>query len=142
MKTFTAIKRDNKRIFLGGTCANTTWREELIPELTKIGFNYFNPVVDDWTPEAQKNEEYEKENSCKIHLYVITKEMKGVFSIAEVIDSVYQPGIKTILQVIPEGFDSFQIKSLDATINLVNKRGGIAFSSNDFKNLVDILSKF
>lgn len=141
MKTFTDIKRNTRRIFLGGTCADTTWRDELIPSLEKLGFNYFNPVVADWTPEAQKNEEYEKENHCRIHLYVITKEMKGVFSIAEVIDSVYQPGIKTILQVIPEGFDSFQIKSLDATINLVTKRGGIAFSSNDFKNLLDVLSK-
>jgi len=32
-----------KKIFLGGTCNNSTWREQLIPMLQ---INYFNPVVD------------------------------------------------------------------------------------------------
>jgi len=34
-----------KRVFLGGTCNNSKWRDVLIPRL-KI--DYFNPVVDDW----------------------------------------------------------------------------------------------
>ena len=40
------------RVFLGGTCANTTWRNELIPLLEKMGIDYFNPVVDDWTEDC------------------------------------------------------------------------------------------
>lgn len=44
------------KVFLGGTCANTTWREELI-KLIK-GISYFNPVVDDWTLEAQKKRKH------------------------------------------------------------------------------------
>jgi hypothetical protein len=31
------------KVFLGGTCENTTWRKELIDNL-KV--DYFNPVVD------------------------------------------------------------------------------------------------
>ena len=41
------------KVFLGGTCNNSTWRDTLIP-LLKI--DYFNPVVDDWTPECQEQE--------------------------------------------------------------------------------------
>ena len=40
-----------KKVFLGGTCNGSTWREELIPILE---INYFNPVVSDWTPEVNK----------------------------------------------------------------------------------------
>ena len=39
----------SNRIFLGGTCNGTTWRDELIKGLT---VDYFNPVVEDWTEEA------------------------------------------------------------------------------------------
>lgn len=42
----------NDKIFLGGTCAGTTWRNELIPILDKFLIKYFNPVVDDWTPQC------------------------------------------------------------------------------------------
>lgn len=36
------------KVFLGGTCNESTWREKLIPML-KI--DYFNPVVKDWKSE-------------------------------------------------------------------------------------------
>ncbi len=51
------------KVFLGGTCNKTTWREELIPLLT---IDYFNPVVKDWTPECQEIEKQQKE-LCNIH---------------------------------------------------------------------------
>ena len=63
------------KIFLGGTCAETTWRNDLIRTLNQI--EYFNPVVEDWTPECQQVEINEKENHCNIHFYCITKEMQG-----------------------------------------------------------------
>ena len=66
------------RIFLGGTCADTTWREEFIEAVKPFGIEYFNPVVKDWTPECQAIEEDEKNNKCDCHLYVITKEMMGI----------------------------------------------------------------
>ena len=41
-----------ERWFLGGTCAETTWRNELMPLLDDKGIEYFNPVVEDWTEEC------------------------------------------------------------------------------------------
>jgi hypothetical protein len=112
------------RVFLGGTCNGTTWRDEMIKDLD---VDYFNPVVDDWTSEAQAIEEDEKDNKCNIHLYVITDKMKGVFSIAEAVDSVHNKKVHTIFHVIPDGFDKFQLKSLEAVVKLINDRGGKAF---------------
>lgn len=56
------------RVFLGGTCADTTWRSELIPLLEDKKIEYFNPVVEDWTPECQQIEEDEKNKKCNIQI--------------------------------------------------------------------------
>lgn len=125
------------KIFLGGTCAETTWRDKLIKV---IQIPFFNPVVEDWTPECQQIEIQEKENNCNIHFYCITKEMQGVFSIAEVIDSVHQKNKRTILHVIPEGFEKHQLKSLQAVVDLVNSRGGIAYVDNDLLRSARVLN--
>lgn len=116
------------KVFLGGTCAESTWRDELIRVLD---VEYFNPVVDDWTPDCQAREESAKSVDCNIHLYVITKEMTGVFSIAEVIESVHMQGKTTIFHVIPDGFDSAQLRSLTAVANMVTKHGGIAYIDSE-----------
>ena len=42
-----------KKVFLGGTCNESTWRDGLI-EILEI--DYFNPVVDDWTEECYREE--------------------------------------------------------------------------------------
>jgi len=125
------------RVFLGGTCNNSTWREELIPNLI---MDYFNPVVEDWTPECQAIEMDQKENGCNVHLYVITKNMTGVFSIAEVMDSVHNPRVRTILHVMSQGFTKGQIKSLDAVIDLVNLRGGIAYRGEVLERTLNLLN--
>lgn len=125
------------KIFLGGTCAETTWRDELI---NVIQVPFFNPVVDDWTPECQEVEIQEKEFKCNIHFYCITKEMQGVFSIAEVVDSVHHNNKRTILHVIPEGFKKHQLKSLQAVVDLVNSRGGIAYVDNDLLRSARVLN--
>lgn len=133
------IKMSNKnKIFLGGTCAETTWRNELIDKLN--GVSYFNPVVEDWTAECQAIEMQEKNQHCNIHFYCITKEMIGVFSIAEVIDSVHTKGKITILHVIPDGFDKAQLKSLNAVIDLVKLRGGIAYADNDLSRSINSMN--
>jgi len=126
-----------EKIFLGGTCNNSTWRDELIPLLQ---VDSFNPVVTDWTPECQEEEYRQKENVCRIHFYCITKEMTGVFSIAEVIDSVHNEEKLTYLQVVPDGFEIKQLKSLRAVVDLVKKRGGIAFVDSDIKRSARILN--
>ena len=79
-----------ERFFLGGTTAGTNWREKVIPEIEKMGCTYFNPIVPDWTPECIEMENEEKENKCNAFLYILTPEMKGIYSVAEIIDSTWK----------------------------------------------------
>lgn len=125
------------RVFLGGTCNGSTWRDELIDGLE---VDYFNPVVKDWTPECQSIEMDEKENKCNVHLYVITSQMVGTFSIAEAIDSCHNNRVITILHVIPDGFDGRELKSLRAVIDLVRLRGGIAYMNSNIRSTRIILN--
>ena len=128
---------DTNTVFLGGTCAGTTWRQGLISFLE---IPYFNPVVKDWTLGCQAREEYAKTVECNVHLYVITKEMTGVFSIAEVVDSANTKDKVTILHIIPEGFDEFQLKSLKAVVDLVRRTGGIAFMDDSLLRTAHIIN--
>ena len=112
------------KVFLGGTCNGSTWRETLIPMLQ---IDYFNPVVADWTPECQEREIQERRTSDYV-LYVITPKMTGVYSIAEVVDDVNTQPDKTVFCVLEEDGDAkftpHQLKSLRATGELVLRRGG------------------
>ena len=79
-------------VFLGGTCNGSTWRDELIPMLDQEKVSAFNPVVEDWNEEAQKLEDFHKEND-DFTLYVLTPEMTGVYSVFEVaMDSCKRSG--------------------------------------------------
>lgn len=115
-----------ERWFLGGTCAETTWRNELMPLLDDKGIEYFNPVVEDWTEDCQAIEEDEKNNKCNVHMYCITPEMQGVYSIAEIIHSAhlantYGTSVDKVVFVVlkDERWSKGQIKSLNATMTLV-----------------------
>jgi hypothetical protein len=126
---------DKTTVFLGGTCNNSTWRDKLIP-LLKI--DYFNPVVDDWTPECQ-DEEIRQRESCDYCLYTITPKMTGVYSIAEVVDDSNKRPEKTILCVLDKdnesSFSETQIKSLKQVKEMVKNNG-----ANVFDSLEDIAS--
>lgn len=84
------------KVFLGGTCNDSTWRDDLIP---KLKIDYFNPIVDDWNKEAQQEEIKERKNSDYV-LYVITPKMSGVYSIAEVVDDSNKRPEKTLFCVL------------------------------------------
>lgn len=117
------------RIFLGGTCNGSTWRNDLMPELTKLGYDYFNPVVPDWTPEMKAIEDDEKNNKCDGFIYVITPDMTGVYSIAEIINSAHetkQAGYGCCLFGLlgnKEDYGENQWRSLMAVIDMTNKIG-------------------
>ncbi|WP_122639856.1 nucleoside 2-deoxyribosyltransferase domain-containing protein [Romboutsia sp. Marseille-P6047] len=130
-----------KKVFLGGTCNGSTWREELI-ELLEI--DYFNPVVDDWTEERMK-EEIRQRETCDYCLYVITPRMTGVYSIAEVVDDSNKRPERTVFCVLKEDvnpalnyttaigtsthiyFNKGQLKSLEQVGKMVRKNGGKYF---------------
>ena len=118
-----------KKVFLGGTCNESEWRSRIIKLLT---LNYFNPVVDDWTIEAAE-EEIKQREICDYCLYVITPMMKGVYSIAEVVDDSNKRPEKTILCVLEEDgeyeFNKSALRSLNAVKRMVKNNGAQVFNS-------------
>lgn len=86
-----------KKVFLGGTCANSKWRDKLIPML-KIG--YFNPVTHNWNEEARKREIYERKNDDYV-LYVLSRAY-STYSIAEAVDDSNKRPEKTIVCILNE----------------------------------------
>lgn len=114
----------SNKVFLGGTCNGSTWRDELIPML-KI--DYFNPVVPDWTPECQQKEIAEKQ-ICKIHLYVITPQQKGLFTPAEIIDSSHNKQVLTVVGMIGD-FEEAMKRSVKAVCDMAKKNGAIICDS-------------
>ena len=125
-------------VFLGGTCAHSDWRKQLMPILDSYNITYFNPVVSDWTSSCQVIEDWHKEHD-DFNLFVITSEMKGVFSITEVVDLSNKRPNTTIFCVLRDGFTKGQLKSLDATINLVKNNGAIVVDS--IEDIASILNK-
>jgi len=123
-----------KKVFLGGTVNNSNWREELIKQLDSNKISCFNPVVSEWNEQVQQ-EEIKQRKECDFILYVITKELLGFYSIAEVVDDSNKRPKKTIFCYLEEGFDKdkvedeHKIKSLQATARLVKANGVKVFTS-------------
>ena len=128
-----------KKVFLGGTCNESNWRDLLI---SRLKIDYFNPIVEDWTLECME-EELRQRKLCDYVIYVITPKMTGVYSIAEVIDDSNKQPQKTIFCYLPvddgEYFSVKQKKSLKAVGEMVKRNGGKFFE--DFNNIADFLNK-
>jgi hypothetical protein len=126
------------KVFLGGTCNDSLWRNELIPLLN---CTYFNPVIPNWNDEAYKQELLERE-TCKYCLYVITPNMTGVYSIVEVIDDSNKRPEKTLFCILDTDingeFNVIQMKSLLAVQKMVVNNGGKYF--NSLKEIANFLN--
>lgn len=116
-------------LFLGGTCNNSSWRQDLIPLLEYENIPFFNPVVEKWDDEAIEREIFVKSLPNTVELYVLTKEMKGYFSIAEAVEASNKKPEKTIFLYLKDGFDSNQLKSLEEIKNLVKENGAYVADS-------------
>eukprot|EP00937_MAST-01D_sp_MAST-1D-sp2_P004374 g4374.t1 len=76
-------RRGGSQVFLGGSCNPTTWRKDIaIPALEAAGITYYNPQVDDWTPELAEIEARQKERSAAL-LFVIDSQTRAIASILE-----------------------------------------------------------
>lgn len=130
-----------KRVFLGGTCNGSNWRERLIPLLTNT--DYFNPVVPNWTEECFQ-EELRQRETCDYCLYVITPKMTGVYSIAEVVDDSNKRPKKCVFAFLYEDegvtFDKHQIKSLLKVGEMVQKNGGVFISPAEHEKVLYAVS--
>lgn len=120
------------KAFLGGTWNDSTWRNRMMVYLHEAGLEWFNPIVDDWDEDAQKNELQERER-CDFCLYCITPKMTGCYSIAEVTDDSNKRPEKTVLVLLRDDkYDRFsepQWESLLAVARLVKRNGGQVFDN-------------
>lgn len=127
-----------KKVFLGGTCNESSWRDDI---MSSLEIDYFNPVVEDWTPECMA-EEIRQRQECDFVLYVITPKMTGVYSIAEVVDDSNKQPQKTLFcfNTYDNGieFSEGQIRSLGSVANMVVRNGGKYFT--EVKKVVEYLN--
>lgn len=68
-------------VFLGGSCNPTTWRVDIaIPMLEEANISYYNPQVDEWTPDLVEIEAEAKDNA-HVLFFVIDNETYLFFNI-------------------------------------------------------------
>lgn len=119
----------NLKVGLFGTCNNSTWRDKIIPLLE---CDYFNPNVDNWTPECQQ-EELHQRKICHYILYIITPNIAGYYSIAEVVDDSNKRPYNTLFCILSEEddikFDNKELHSLEAVKRLVKDNGAKVFEN-------------
>ena len=133
------------KIFLGGTCSNSTWREELLNKLNQEKIDAFNPIVKEWTKERQIIEDYHRVTD-DICLYVITPEMKGFYSFVEVVDDSNKRPEKTILCVLEKAngktYEEHIKKCVIKTMQLVKDNGVKVFDNlNDLSTYLNEYNK-
>lgn len=128
-------------LFLGGTCASSTWREELLEMLDSDLIDAFNPVVPDWTPECQAIEDEHRVND-DLCLYVITPEGVGFYSYVEVVDDSNKRPERTVMCVLEEAngatYDKHNLKCALKTMNLVAANG--VFVTDNLETLAAYLN--
>ena len=117
------------KVFLGGTCAGWKWRNEL---QLLLKCDYYNPIVENWSEEDRLREVHERETSDYV-LYGITNGIKGVYSIAEVVDDSNKRPEKTLFLNLYKEDDRYFTKqmnhSLKAVENLLESNGVKVFNS-------------
>lgn len=135
-------------VFLGGTVNNSSWRQEFLRLLETYGgkkIKCFNPVVEHWTRECIDLENFVKYHA-RYHIYVLTPKMRGVYTIAEMVESVHNREKKTFFYISHTDVDSngstlhweqHMLNSLNAVANLLMEHG--ATKAISLKDLADKL---
>ncbi|UZR95725.1 hypothetical protein [Chondrinema litorale] len=146
------------KVFLGGVGNESSWREQIIPNLT-IG--YVDPLQEDNTHQKQSgyaplskprvsvnNAMYTSANAaantCDFLLYVITPLMQGFYLIPALIEDSNKKPEKTLFCAVFEEnhklFTPHQKKSLEATGKMVERNGGRWLKSLD--EVVNFLNSY
>lgn len=104
------------KVFLGGTCSGWPWRDKLQPLLK---CEYYNPIVRNWNEDDRLREVRERETSDYV-LYGITNGIKGVYSIAEVVDDSNKRPEKTLFLNLFKA-DEFRDRPMNNSLKAVEK---------------------
>jgi hypothetical protein len=91
-------------IFLGGSCNPTTWRKDAaIPMFEMEGVSFYNPQIEDWTPDLVEIESKAKD-SCKILLFVIDNQTRAIASMLEAAEYIgVGRKVVCVIQAVEEG---------------------------------------
>ena len=82
------LQRSQRKVFLGGSCNPTTWRTDIaIPAFEAEGISYYNPQVENWTPELVEVEACAKRDAVVL-LFVIDRDTRAVASMNEVVEEI------------------------------------------------------
>jgi len=85
-------------LFLGGSCNPTTWRHDIsIPLLEKNNVPYYNPQVEEWSPDLMVKENLSK-NTAKCLLFVVDGLTRAIASMIEITEYITS-GRKVVLVV-------------------------------------------
>ena len=139
------MEQKKDRWFLGGTCCGYNWRKELIPYLKERNIDFFNPLIQgrQWEKKDEENEYIEKNEKCNVHLFLFTPDFRGIFSIAEVVNSCWEAKtntnvVKHVYFVTLGLFGKKEFKMLNATMRLCKNIAGEKVSIIHAKDLSDI----
>ena len=127
-----------KKVFLGGTCNGSLWRDDVIK---KLKIHYYNPMAEEWTQEMMA-EELKQRAESDFCLYVLTPKMEGFYSVAEVVDDSNKRPEKTLFCFINNDdgktFSDVQVRSLEQVKKMVKENGGTCFDT--LKEATDFLN--
>jgi hypothetical protein len=141
-----------KGLFLGGTCANNRWREEIvIPTLLKSGVPenaIFNPNLGPgmWNEEAQTLEDQAKQ-SCALMVYYIgdTRDGSGVslYSAVEATMALYDDPERTLVVIDPTGTEGHVKQALNKIVKDLRRRFPKAVIADNLQELIaHIVARF
>jgi len=121
------------KVNLGGTCADSNWRDKLIPMLSNE-IKYRNPVVkaNSWryNEKVKQDKKYQMQEFDYL-LYVITPEQKGFSAIASAVDYSNKVPEKILFCILYEWnnkkFEGHQLESINSVRDIISDNGGKIF---------------
>lgn len=118
-----------KLVFLGGTAANNSWRENFIETLVKRGADthlFFNPVVKEWNKEAQEREEKAKSEANYLVFYIADPKQEGnplsAYSMVEAAMALYDKPDRSVVIFDTEGMSGHPLKAMNQTFKVLKAR--------------------
>jgi hypothetical protein len=147
-----ATMNDLSQVFLGGTCGDNHWREDIvIPALLERGIapsRIFNPVVSHWDKQAQANEDAAKAHPQCLLLFVLASpdpasadvsQVSG-YSLVETVMALYDYPARTVVLFDVTGMARKTAKGLRKAQQDLCARFPEAPIFTDYSALIDCLA--
>lgn len=120
LKVKVISNKNELQVFLGGSCNPTTWRQNLaIPYLEMNGISYYNPQIDNWTPEVVELEHRAKQDA-QVLLFVIDDQTRATVTL---IESAFLAGEDKNIVFVFYPFESNMICGSEQSLKAYNLHG-------------------